>query len=497
MRKNLLVKSDTPPHTIQRHNSLQTPQEFRLVKKKRKSIKKKRKQHKKHSVDESDWRPFTTDSKLDFTHNPDELLRKYSMDETLQTSARSSRRKTSEASDVIEGYWRRSNTMRDLVENDPGIFEVREGVFVDRVSGDIVSATLKDLVLHVVMDMSGTQFLDALLMVHGKLFRSGLLLKKFAVIFDEDHGFYNMGIKANIMNIITYWIDHYPFQFDDILRENVIKHITEMETKPVRFLDISELRAEIEEKFQDACEPLESELSKLIDTSELGEEEEEILHFDSEMLAAHITLIQENSWSKLDLNRVFHNSTQLDILSRECDLISKWVSTQCLKYEDDEEKCSQVIVIFLKVAKDLKELQNFCGFFSVFCGLGLFEVEKLTAWSLIGDKYTKVWRNIQTFCNPIGGYKFIKHRQEISEPPLIPQMESIHQKILYMENIESKTGTQHYNIKKINSFRELHDTLKKWQRKQYNISKDPSCWNFILRGLSLSRNREYLDSLGL
>eukprot|EP01129_Flabellula_baltica_P005914 TRINITY_DN2171_c0_g1_i2.p1 TRINITY_DN2171_c0_g1~~TRINITY_DN2171_c0_g1_i2.p1 ORF type:complete len:326 (-),score=64.10 TRINITY_DN2171_c0_g1_i2:179-1156(-) len=313
-----------------------------------------------------------------------------------------------------------------LADATPDVFELKPGFLVDRQSGQVIAASLMALVKHVVFDLNASEdYLIMLLLVHKKVVKSScILLKLFINLFDKDHGFLDVAVKGHILNIILYWISNYPIHFSKKKVQIVLaEFLNELQDRDILFLNTDHFLSAIQPLLE---KPFVFPVLSILDMYQIDDDNFPEMNigtdFDVQIFAEQLTLIQDEMFSRIELNNIFSTYKGMEYLSKEYNKIAKWVVLVCLNNREDES-LKGIIKFFVSLSGILRSLQNYAGMFSIYCGLTVHEVEKLpNVWDSLGELNNRVWKKTARLCNPKGGYKYIKELQEDVEPPLIPQI---------------------------------------------------------------------------
>eukprot|EP01129_Flabellula_baltica_P008935 TRINITY_DN3582_c0_g1_i1.p1 TRINITY_DN3582_c0_g1~~TRINITY_DN3582_c0_g1_i1.p1 ORF type:complete len:422 (+),score=82.75 TRINITY_DN3582_c0_g1_i1:64-1329(+) len=385
--------------------------EYVIKKKKNRSkslMKKKDKQllKKKNSVDENTLRKTRLDS---FRKRTVSMARGGDLHDEVVLKARA-------LDDIYSPSLRRKLIESRASDAEPELVLMKAGVFGSADTGRIVKATIQGFVKYVILDLTvNFEVIEEFLMCHCKLMKSNVFLTHLMKLFNRDFKFRDKAVKGQIFELLIYWMDNYPYHFQESLKENLMIFIEGMEDMVVPQLDTRWYLNEITRRLE--MLPPEPATMRILtfqpSTSTL-------LDFEVSLITESITILFQESFSNLNVSNIFATGEELDILSKEANMISNWVSMECMMVKDDPDLSKAVISRFISICTDLRNINNLCGAFAVYCGLSIYEVDKIEGWSNIGDKNYKAWKRITRYCDPASQFKYIREHQERGEAPLIP-----------------------------------------------------------------------------
>jgi son of sevenless-like protein len=103
-------------------------------------------------------------------------------------------------------------------------------------------------------------------------------------------------------------------------------------------------------------------------------------------------------------------------------LLSNWIGTVIINTVDLQDRIS-VMSAFIRIAKNLQDLNNFNGIFSICSGLALAPIFRLKdTWGGLDDETKEIFKTLNSYISREKNFRNIRAAIKQVNPPCIPYL---------------------------------------------------------------------------
>ncbi|KAJ6246642.1 guanine nucleotide exchange factor [Anaeramoeba flamelloides] len=182
------------------------------------------------------------------------------------------------------------------------------------------------------------------------------------------------------------------------------------------------------------------------------------------------------AWTKSDKNERAPNITNM---IKGFNFLADWVSTLILSESDEKERLKKLIKC-IKIANELKKLNNFNDMFAIMSGLQNSAVLRIEAtWKKLPNKISEIYKQLDELTDVLHGCKILREMTQKTDPPCIPYLASYLVDLTYIGDLPDQVENGLINWRKKMRMWEVISEIKRFQLHYYDFVLVQSVKNFI------------------
>lgn len=158
-------------------------------------------------------------------------------------------------------------------------------------------------------------------------------------------------------------------------------------------------------------------------------------------LARQLTIMEANSFQRIKtaecLNKAWQSTDQAPNIHHVTDLhnrISCWCGSLILQQGDPKSRAN-VLKYFIKVATELRTLNNFASMASIIAGLNLSPISRLKqSWAQLSEKLLKEWGMLEKLFDSTKNFARYKELLKMINPPCVPFFAFYQTSLVFIED---------------------------------------------------------------
>ncbi|KAJ6251894.1 guanine nucleotide exchange factor [Anaeramoeba flamelloides] len=182
------------------------------------------------------------------------------------------------------------------------------------------------------------------------------------------------------------------------------------------------------------------------------------------------------AWTKSDKNEIAPNITNM---IKGFNFLADWVSTLILSESDEKERLKKLIKC-IKIANELKKLNNFNDMFAIISGLQNSAVLRIeSTWKKLPNKISEIYNQLDELTDVLHGCKTLREMTQKTDPPCIPYLASYLVDLTYIGDLPDEVDNGLINWRKKMRMWEVISEIKRLQLHYYDFVLVKSVKNFI------------------
>ena len=219
-----------------------------------------------------------------------------------------------------------------------------------------------------------------------------------------------------------------------------------------------------------------------------------------------MTAINDEVWFNIEAIECLHKNFEVPEKSPNLTAIIKlfnkwqeWAAAQVL-YQQAPNLRFEKAVLIIRLAYELRKMNNFNSSFALYAGLNLPAVSRLDKlWSsLEKHKVHSKWLELKELYSTSGNHKNYQEALRAAESPVIPYI-GLYNKYLFTieETNKNKTEDGLINFQKLRMLHKLTNEIKQYQKNKFELSPDPQLVESLCKDLRLDCNENTLYEISL
>lgn len=226
-----------------------------------------------------------------------------------------------------------------------------------------------------------------------------------------------------------------------------------------------------------------------------------LLDSSPEEIAKQLALISSKIFMQIDVSefinlawdtsRYKYLAPNVIALIKRTDKISNWVATSILSPANHHER-AQIIMLFIRVAKYLRALNDFNSLMGVLVGFSTSSVNRLRrTWDLVDRGLFETFRELETLMSPQKSFSAYRVALSNVDGPCVPFLANSLSDLTFIEEGNKGPGDGRINFDKIKLIFEVISTLEFHKIPYKNIQQSEPLSTYLAVVPRLSEDQQY------